>query len=142
MRVLLNNKKAYHEYEILDKYEAGIKLTGCELKSILISNASIAESFVDIKNGEAWLKQCHIDKYKMSRGFEEHDETRPRKLLLHKQEIKKLKKKVTEKGLTIVVLDVHYSGSKRVKVNIALARGKKLHDKREAIKKKDLERRG
>jgi SsrA-binding protein len=143
MKILANNKKAYFNYEILDKYEVGIKLTGGELKSILGGNVSIAESFADIKNGEMFIRQCHIDRYKYSNGFnDEMSETRERKLLLHKQEIQKIKKQTQEKGITIAILDLHYSETKRVKATIGIAKGKKLHDKRETIKKRDLERRG
>lgn len=143
MKLLANNKKAFYNYEILEKYEAGIKLHGGELKSTLEGNVSIAEAFADVKNNEMWLRQCHIDRYKQTGGFDkEESETRPRKLLLHKKEIIKIKKKIQEKGWTIVVLDLHYSDSKKVKVTLGIARGKKLHDKRETIKKRDLERRG
>ena len=142
MKILINNKKAFYNYEIIDKYEAGIILNGPELKSILSGNISISEAYVDINDGEAWLKQCHIDHYKSAKGFEASiSETRSRKLLLHKIEIEKLQKKVKEKGLTVTVLDFHYNDHNKVKVEIALVRGKKVYDKRETIKQRDLARR-
>lgn len=142
MKVLINNKKVFYNYEIIDKYEAGIILNGPELKSILDGKVSISEAYVDINDGEAWLKQCHIDHYKSAKGFESSiSETRTRKLLMHKVEIDKLQKKIKEKGLTIVVIDLHYNENKKVKVELALARGKKVYDKRETIKQRDLSRR-
>lgn len=144
MKILANNKKAFFNYEVLDKYEAGIKLSGPELKSILLGNVSIAEAFADIKGDEIWLKQCHVERYRMAgRGFDDEQEpTRPRKLLLHKKEIIKIKEKIREKGWTIVIIDLHYSDTKKVKATLGIARGKKNYDKRETIKKRDLERRG
>lgn len=138
MKVLATNKKAYHDYEILEKYEAGIVLKGTEVKSAKNGRINLRDSFIRINNGEAFLLNCHISPYEQG-NIMNHDPTRTRKLLLHKREIERLAGKVQEKGLTLVPLRV-YLKNNLVKVEVALAKGKKLHDKREAIKKKDLDR--
>ncbi|BAI81334.1 ssrA RNA (tmRNA)-binding protein [Deferribacter desulfuricans SSM1] len=138
MKVLATNKKAYHDYEILEKYEAGIVLKGTEVKSAKNGRINLRDSFIRISNGEAFLLNCHISPYEQG-NIMNHDPTRTRKLLLHKREIERLAGKVQEKGLTLVPLRV-YLKNNLVKVEVALAKGKKLHDKREAIKKKDLDR--
>ena len=132
----INNKKAYFDYEILETYEAGIVLTGTEIKSIRLSNVNLKDSYAHVKNNEVFLLNMHISEYKEGNIFN-HNETRTRKLLLHKKEIRKLKQKIQEKGFTIVCTKV-YLKKGRVKLEIALAKGKKLYDKRESIKERDL----
>ena len=131
-KLIANNKKAYHDYFLDEFYEAGIVLTGTEVKSLRLGKCSIKEAFVRIDNGEIAIYQMHISPYEMGNIFN-RDPLRPRKLLLHKSEIKKLYGKVTEKGTTIVPLEVYFS-------KIALARGKKLYDKRADIAAKDARR--
>ncbi|MFA5480174.1 MAG: SsrA-binding protein SmpB [Candidatus Muiribacteriota bacterium] len=138
IKEVVKNRKAYHEYIILDKLEAGIALAGTEIKSARNHGINIKDSFVRMNGREAILMNMHIAKYKMG-GFFNHDPVRPRKLLLHKQEIRKLYGKVTEKGLTIVPLRLYFK-SGLLKVEIALVKGKNVHDKRDAIKKKDMDR--
>ncbi|MCR5211896.1 MAG: SsrA-binding protein SmpB [Lachnospiraceae bacterium] len=137
-KLIANNKKAYHDYFLDEFYEAGIVLTGTEVKSLRLGKCSIKEAFVRIDNGEISIYQMHISPYDMGNIFN-RDPLRPRKLLLHKSEIKKLYGKVTEKGTTIVPLEVYFSKG-RAKVKIALARGKKLYDKRADIAAKDARR--
>ena len=133
------NRKAYYDYEILDKFEAGIVLKGPEIKSIRNSNLSISESRVLINKGEAWLIGCHVAEYKFDSSSDSYDPIRDRKLLLHKNQIDKLGGAKTQKGLTIVPLSV-YMKRNYIKVEIALARGKKKFDKRASIKEKDSNR--
>jgi len=141
MKILIKNRKAKHNYEILNTFEAGISLLGPEVKSILKGSCSIGESFVVVKDGEAFIHQMHITKYDKIDGFNEQiSEVRQRKLLLHKHEIKKINKQIKEKGLTIVPLSIKYSDSRRIKIDIAVCRGKKLHDKRQDLKEKDMSR--
>ena len=137
-KLIANNKKAYHDYFLDEFYEAGIVLTGTEVKSLRLGKCSIKEAFVRIDNGEIAIYQMHISPYEMGNIFN-RDPLRPRKLLLHKSEIKKLYGKVTEKGTTIVPLEVYFSKGK-AKMEFGLCRGKKLYDKRDAIAKKDYER--
>lgn len=138
-KVNIQNKKARFEYELIDKYEAGIKLTGPEIKSIRAGKASIAEAYCYLKAGELWIKGMHISAYKPA-SFNNESPIKDRKLLLHKKEIEKLEKSMKNKGLTIVPLKVFIAGSGYAKVNIALARGKKLHDKRQDLKDKQDKR--
>jgi SsrA-binding protein len=141
MKILINNKKIYYNYEILEEFQAGLELYGPEVKSILKGNCSIAESYIDIKNNEAWLKQCHVLRFEMSKGFEKDlSEIRDRRLLLHKNEINKLSRKKQEKGLSIVPLNIHYSKSKKIKIQVALCRGKKTFDKRHVLKDRQIKR--
>jgi SsrA-binding protein len=135
----IKNKKAYFDYEILEKYEAGIELKGTEVKSIREGKVNLRDSFVRIENGEAYLFNAYIAPYTHGNLFN-HEPTRRRKLLLHKREIKRLLGKVQEKGLTIVPLRMYFNKRGKVKVEIALVRGKKKYDKREAIKRRELER--
>ena len=137
-KLIANNKKSYHDYFLDEFYEAGIVLTGTEVKSLRLGKCSIKEAFVRIDNGEIAIYQMHISPYEMGNIFN-RDPLRPRKLLLHKSEIKKLYGKVTEKGTTIVPLEVYFSKG-RAKIKIALARGKKLYDKRADIAAKDARR--
>lgn len=132
------NKKARYEYFILEEIEAGIELVGTEIKSIRKGSVDLTESFVIIKNNEAILLNTYIPEYKEGSSFN-HDERRSRKLLLHKKEIIKLKDKIKEERLTLVPLKMYFKGSK-VKVLVALCRGKKDYDKRETIKERDLKR--
>ena len=142
MKLICTNKKANFEYFLLDKYEAGIVLTGDEIKSIRAGHISINESFVYVKDGEVWLKNTYIKLY--DKGYnssrKKTNERVDRKLLLHKKEIVKIQKDIQQEGLTIVPTKVYFEGS-LVKVEIAIAKGKKLYDKRETKKKQDEERR-
>ena len=133
-----NNKKAYHDYFIDDKIEAGIELFGTEVKSIRMGKCSVKESFIKIEKGEMFIYGMHISPYEKGNIFNK-DSLRVRKLLLHKVEIRKLEAKVAEKGYTLVPLQVYFKGS-LVKVEVGLARGKKLYDKRQDIAKKDQKR--
>ena len=137
-KLIANNKKAYHDYFILDTYEAGIALAGTEVKSLRLGKCSIKESFIRIENGEMFSYGLHISPYEKGNIFNK-DPLRVRKLLLHKSEINKLLGKIKEKGMAIVPLRVYFSGS-LVKVEIGLAKGKKLYDKRDDIAKKDQKR--
>ena len=137
-KLIANNKKAYHDYFILDTYETGISLAGTEVKSLRMGKCSIKESFVRIENGEVLIYGMHISPYEKGNIFNK-DPLRPRKLLLHKYEINKLLGKTKEKGIAIVPLKVYFKGS-LVKVEIGLAKGKKLYDKRQDIAKKDQQR--
>lgn len=132
------NREARKEYELLDKFEVGIVLTGPEVKVIRQGKVSIADAFVRVKNGEIFLLGMHISEY-AAKGYVDQDPDRDKKLLMHKKEIAKLQRKLNEKGLTIVPLSV-YPKDRLIKVEIALARGKKLHDKREDLKKKAMKR--
>ena len=135
----IKNKKAYFEYEIIDKYTAGIVLSGTEIKSVRLSKVSISEAFCYVNNHEVWVKGMHIAEYAFG-SYNNHDTTRERKLLLNKKEIQKLEEKLKDKGNTIVVLGMFITSRGWAKVTIALARGKKIHDKRESIKAKDAKR--
>jgi SsrA-binding protein len=137
-KVVATHKKAFHDYTILEKYEAGIALTGSEVKSLREGACNLKDSFVMIEDGQAQLYNCYIAPYKPAAKFG-HDPTRKRKLLLHKKEILKLMGKVKEKGLTIVPLRVYFKNGK-AKVEIALAKGKVKYEKREAMKEKDIKR--
>lgn len=136
--VVANNKKAFHEYHILETFEAGIQLKGSEVKSIREGKASLKESYVLIRKGEAWLRNAHISSYSHT-GFEGHKSVRNRKLLLHKKEIIKINSKLAEKGLTAVPIKLYLKNG-LVKLEFGLAKGKKLFDKRETKKKRDIER--
>lgn len=137
-KLIANNKKAYHDFFILDTYEAGIALAGTEVKSLRMGKCSIKESFIRIENGEVFIYGMHISPYEKGNIFNK-DPLRVRKLLLHRTEINKLLAKTKEKGMAIVPLKVYLNGS-LVKVEIGLARGKKLYDKRDDIAKKDQKR--
>lgn len=137
-RMVANNKKAYHDYFIEDKYEAGVALAGTEVKSLRMGKCSIKESFVKIERGEVFIYGMHISPYEKGNIFN-RDPLRPKKLLMHKAEIRKLVGKQAEQGYTLAPVEVYFKGS-LVKVEIALARGKKLYDKRHDIAKKDMRR--
>ncbi len=134
-RLIANNKKAYHDFFILDTYEAGIALHGTEVKSLRMGKCSIKESFIRIENGEVFIYGMHISPYEKGNIFNK-DPLRVKKLLMHKYEIRKLRAKIQEKGYTLVPLKVYFNQS-LVKVEIGLAKGKKLYDKRDDIAKKD-----
>ena len=138
VKLIANNKKAYHDYFILETYEAGISLAGTEVKSMRMGKCSIKESFIRIENGEVFVYGMHISPYEKGNIFNK-DPLRVRKLLLHKNEILKIFGKMKEQGITVVPLQVYFSGS-LVKVEIGLAKGKKLYDKRADIAKKDQKR--
>ncbi|MGN0483029.1 MAG: SsrA-binding protein SmpB [Lachnospiraceae bacterium] len=138
MKLIANNKKARHDYFLEELYEAGISLHGTEVKSMRMGKCSIKEAFIRIENGEVILYGMHISPYEKGNIFN-RDPLRPKKLLLHKKEIQKLDGKIAEKGYTIVPVQVYLKGS-LVKVQIALAKGKKLYDKRQDIAKKDQRR--
>ena len=138
IKLVANNKKAYHDYFIDEKYEAGIELFGTEVKSIRMGKCSVKEAFVKIDRGEVYVCGMHISPYEKGNIFNK-DPLRVRRLLLHKYEIMKLNGKIAEKGYTLVPLQVYFKGS-LVKVEVGLARGKKLYDKRADIAKKDQAR--
>lgn len=138
IKLIANNKKAYHEYFILETYEAGVALHGTEVKSLRMGKGSIKEAFVRIEHGEVFVYGMHVSPYEKGNIFNK-DPLRPKKLLLHKAEINKLTGKINEQGVTIVPLKVYFKDA-LVKVEIGLAKGKKLYDKRESIAKKDQQR--
>jgi SsrA-binding protein len=132
------NRKARHDYEILQTYEAGIVLTGTEVKALREGKANLVDSYANLKNGEVWLTGAHISEYSQG-NINNHEPTRTRKLLLNAKEIRKLIGKINEKGLTLIPLRLYFKNG-RVKVELALAKGKKVYDKRESIAKRDFER--
>jgi SsrA-binding protein len=138
IKIIATNKKAYHDYEILETYEAGIVLQGSEVKSIRRGSISLKDSYARIKNGELILKNCSIAPYDASSVFN-HEPMRDRKLLMHKREILRLQGKVQEKGLTLVALKVYLKRG-IIKIELGLAKGKKIYDKRAEAKKKVIER--
>jgi SsrA-binding protein len=138
IKVIATNRKAYHNYFIGDGVEAGIALTGSEIKSVRQGKVSLADAYVRPERGELWLYNAHIARYEAS-SYMSHEPTRPRKLLLHKKEIRNLTSKIAEKGLTLVATKVYLKGS-IAKVEIALGKGKKLYDKREAISRRESDR--
>ena len=139
IKIVCQNRKARHLYHIDDTIEAGMVLLGPEVKSLREGRANLTDAYVVFKGGEAWLQNVHITPYKHASFHTSLDPTRPRKLLLHKREIKRLTGKVQERGYTLIPLKIYFRNGK-AKVELALARGKKQYDKREAVKKRDLER--
>ena len=137
-KLIANNKKAYHDYFILDKYETGIALAGTEVKSLRMGKCSIKESFIRIEDGEVFIYGMHISPYEKGNIFNK-DPLRVRKLLLHRRQINKLTGQIAEKGYTLVPLKVYFTGS-LAKVEVGLAKGKKLYDKRESAAKRDAGR--
>lgn len=137
-KMIASNRKARHEYQVLEVLEAGIALTGPEVKSIREGKVSFQDAYASIDRGELWLHSLHISPYEQA-GRWNADPLRSRKLLVHRDEIRKLVGKVEEKGLTLIPLDLHFRGG-YVKVDLALARGKNLHDKRDTIRQRDMER--
>lgn len=138
IKLIANNKKAYHDYFIEDTYEAGISLHGTEVKSLRMGKCSVKEAFIRPEGNEIFIYQMHISPYEKGNIFNK-DPLRPRKLLLHKQEIRKMIGQAAQKGYTFVPLKVYFKGS-LVKIEVGLARGKKLYDKRDDIAKKDMRR--
>ena len=140
MKIVSQNKKAYHDYFIEDTYEAGIELKGTEIKSIRKGSANLKDSYIRIKNGEAFLEGMHVAPYEQGNIFN-HDPLRTRKLLLHKKQINKLYREVKESGLTLIPTKLYFGDkSSKIKVEVAVARGKKLYDKRQDLKAKDAKR--
>ncbi|MCS6942281.1 MAG: SsrA-binding protein SmpB [Geminocystis sp.] len=139
VKVVCDNRQARHLYDILQTYEAGIQLLGTEVKSIRKGKVNLKDGYALIRNGEAWLTNVHISPCDTTGKYFNHDPKRDRKLLLHKREINKLIGALQEKGLTLVPLKMYFKGE-WVKVSLGLARGKKLHDKRETIKRREAER--
>ncbi len=137
-KLIASNKKAFHDYHVLEKVEAGIELTGTEVKSLRDRGANLKDSYVQFKGGQAYLLGTHIAPYTHG-NIQNHDPERTRKLLLHRREIEKLEVQVVEKGLTIVPLRLYFKGN-RVKTEIAVVRGKKLYDKRETEKRREADR--
>lgn len=139
MKIISNNKKAFYNFFVSDLVEAGIVLEGCEVKSVRAGGASLADSFVVIKNGEMFLKNAYIKPYEKTSSFKP-DEKRTRKLLLNKSEIQKFERMAKEKGFSIVATKIYINQSNKVKVEIGLAKGKKLYDKRQTLKEKSVKR--
>lgn len=135
---ILSNRAAYHEYHILDKYEAGIALLGTEVKSVMSGRIQLKESYVSVKDGEVWVFNAHISHYSHG-NINNHDVLRTRKLLLHKREIEKLERETAQKGMTLVVTRIYWKNS-RIKFEIGVAKGKKLYDKRESLKERTIEK--
>ena len=139
MKPICSNRKAYHEYHIEETFEAGLVLTGTEVKSLREGKANLKDSYAKIKEGELFLINAHISPYSCGNIFN-HDPKRDRKLLMHKREINRLLGKVKERGYTLVALSMYFDKRNRAKMEIALAKGKTLYDKRESIKRKDEKR--
>jgi SsrA-binding protein len=137
-RVIAENRKAFHDYHILETFEAGVALQGTEVKSIREGRVNLRDSYARVENGEVFVYNVHISPYS-HRGYADHEPTRRRKLLLHKQEIRKLIGKTVERGMTLVPIKVYFKNN-RIKIAISLAKGKQAHDKREAIKKRETDR--
>lgn len=138
MKIITKNRKAYYEYEIVEKFEAGIQLLGSEVKSIRDNKVSIAESYCYINNGEIFVKSMHIDEFKQGGKHFNHDPQRDKKLLLNRKEIDKLSDKSAQKGYSIIPLDIFLSDTGFIKVTVGLGKGKKLYNKKDAIKERDL----
>ena len=138
-KIVAKNKKAYFNYELLETFEAGISLLGSEVKSIREGRISLKESYAEVKGGEVFLLHCHISPYEAANRFN-HEPRRERKLLLHKQEIKRLTGKIKEKGLTLVPTKVLINAKGKVKVEISLAKGKRSYQKKAVIKERDIQR--
>ena len=137
-RVIAENRKARHDYHVLETWEVGIVLLGTEVKAIREGRVNLRDSYARVENGEVWLLNVHISPYS-HRGYAQHAELRQRKLLLHRHEIRKLVGRTAEKGLTLVPLELYFNKG-RVKVLLALAKGKQLHDKRETIRRREVDR--
>ena len=137
-RLIADNRKAFHDYHVLDSWEAGVALLGTEVKAIREGSVNLRDSYARLENGEVWLMNLHISPYSHT-GYAHHDERRQRKLLLHRHEIQKLMGRVIERGLTLVPLRM-YLLQGRVKVALALVKGKQAHDKRETIRRREVDR--
>jgi len=140
MNPVANNKKAFHDYEISDRFEAGISLIGSEVKAIRAGRVNLKDSFVRLIKGEAFLMNAHISYLNTANPHFRPEERRVRKLLLHRQELRKLESKTSKDGMTLVATKLYFNRKNLVKVQIALAKGKTLHDKRETLKRKDQQR--
>lgn len=140
LKIVAENRRARFNYEIGDTFEAGIALAGSEVKSLRSGKATIAESYADSKNGELWLINANIPEYLQAGPFNNHAPKRPRRLLLHQREIDRLASAVEREGMTVVPLKLYFNERGRAKIELALARGKKLHDKRETLKKRSWDR--
>lgn len=139
MKVVATNKTAYHNYEILENFEAGISLLGSEVKAIREGRISLKESYAEVRDGGVVLVKCHISPYEAANIFN-HDPLRVRRLLLHKREIRRLTGKIRERGLTLVPTKVIFNDRGKVKIALGLARGKREYEKRDALKKRDTDR--
>ena len=137
-RLIAENRKARHDYHVLDTWETGVALLGTEVKAIREGRVNLRDSFARVDDGEVWMMNVHISPYS-HRGYAEHAEKRQRKLLLHKEEIRKMIGRTTERGLTLVPLEMYFKRG-RVKVLLALAKGKQAHDKRETIRRREVDR--
>jgi len=135
---IINNRHAFFEYHIEDKYEAGIALAGTEVKSVMLGRIQLKESYVAVKDGEVWLMNAHISPYSHG-NINNHEPLRTRKLLLHRKEISRLEKETTQKGMTLIVTRIYWKNG-RIKFEIGVARGKKLYDKREDLKSRTIDR--
>ena len=138
-KLIAKNRRAFHEYEILERFEAGIELSGTEVRSLRENNCQLTDCFVLIRGGEAWLHNVHIAPYRNG-NIANVDPDRKRKLLLHKKEIRLIEQKVRERGMAVVPTQVYFKENSLVKVEIAVARGKKIHDKRQSIAERDQQR--
>ena len=136
---IVNNRKAYFEYHILEEFEAGIVLLGSEVKSIRMGNVTLTDSFIYLKSGEVWIKNFKVARYKQTHLSEKHEDNREKKLLLTKTQIIKISRMVEDKGITCVPLQV-FSKNNKLKVKVGVVKGKKLYDKRASIKERDIER--
>ena len=135
---IVNNRHAYHEYHILDTFEAGIALQGTEVKSVMAARIQLKDSYVSVRDGEIWLFNAHISPYSHG-NRENHEPLRTRKLLLHRREIEKLERETVVKGMTLVITRIYWK-SGRIKFELAVAKGKKLYDKRDAVKERVIEK--
>lgn len=138
-KTITTNKKAFHEYFVIESIEAGISLVGTEVKSVRAGSVNLKEAWCTVEDGEVIIKQMHISPYEKAKGYFSHDPLRPRKLLLHKREIMRLLGLIKQQGYTLIPLSLYFKDS-LVKVQLGLCKGKKLYDKREAAAKKDAER--
>ncbi len=138
-QIAATNRKAFHEYHILDKFEAGIELLGSEVKSLREGNANLKEAYVVIRKGQALVIGIHISPYSHT-GFEGHEPVRDRQLLLHKREIEKIKNSLDQKGLTAIPLQLYFNPKGWAKLEVGIAKGKKIYDKKEAIRERDIKR--
>lgn len=138
-KLIAKNKKAFHEYEVLDRYEAGLVLTGTEVRSLRENNCQLTDSFALVRNGEVWLHNVHIAPFAQG-NINNPDPDRKRKLLLHKKEIRELQEAIREKGMAVVPLKMYFAENSLVKVQIAIAKGKKLYDKRQSMAERDSRR--
>lgn len=138
--VITKNRKAHYEYTILDEFIAGVMLVGSELKPLMNNKVSLNEAYCFVSDGEVFIKGMHIAEYQLVGKYDTHEPTRTRKLLLNKREIKQIEKKITQKGMTLIPINIHTNKTGLVKVKIGLGKGKKIHDKKNSIKDRDIKR--